>query len=1298
MTAEQLIKHPWLTINVDGADEGAVDRSNSAEVVHTKEQLDDARKQLNEQLTMMRRDNDIRLSNGRAVQTKLRSVKAKKGGGRKAILARMVQHRKEKQAAATIKDMHAKDNQLDGKTSHFGDCEELFPLRSSLLLGALIKVFKNPPDELNTVSTMKQVHAIIEANQVESQIIQSNLMPIAGKIANDGLSKVEMQTIADDLDKALLELNSATIRRRAETLKKEENHPKSSIMTERTVLYNGKASNVLANGANAAQTRKSENEPSPKTESVDIKPRQRQNSPVTVDNQTNEESNRLDLSDPAPGTSSPLPDAEELNNDRDQSSGKKRSKMTRIFRGSESKRASLGQRRNTGGSLNQRRGSIERMTDRLTASFAKIEMVKKSFGPPRSAHKGIWFGSALLGKSDGDNELVSARQTADNIVKTCPNPEKVVIISSASTLGAIDPKGRTCLLQTPANMVYKALVHSHDPAFFAYVTKNPVVPFYHMHVFSLKRPNELEILLANLPDMAETVPTDLSTTKTDNDESHILDGTATAVRFLGSAPVTSPAWWRSEFKMETNVRKMNMEDLFRSATEILSKPLRSLWGDRDTSSHLQDAGVFVTDEDIKIVDALSCQTTKYCIAQVADAALLDVPKSSARPRAATSNGPGTHVLPAQMRMSDKQRVEVMAMVKEGTVTVDDAVRMVLSAERDLEVIATEKIVCFCVKDPKLNTMHIIALLCTQADMASKLHSQITSACDRFALRLSNPFNLSPSQETQQVAVPKNAILAHHELDRNHLAPVQHLGNGEFGDVYLANHYVQDGVNQCAVKTLKATKVKLGTKAFIAEAEIQLRLKHRNVVECVGVCMREQPFLVVLEFVLYGDLKTVLRALSEKKLQLTMNEQLHIADEIASAMSYLTSQRIVHMDLALRNCLLHSQSHVKLADFGVAHVYDEGCNYYTLRGKHKIPFLSCPPETLPEKLWTGNKASYYAPTFNESTDIWSYGVVLWEVLSSGEQPYGSKTVLLELLEKIFNGDVRLEFRREWPQSIVAMAQRCFNNEPSKRPTFNGIREEILDLLENVPNDVRIRDIGALLNDRLEKRIEQITRRASIKHRKKNPNTIVSLTDTRTSSDPQINLKDHESSSPSVIDKSAQPPGSAFQDPEIKAQSENTNQEAVSPDLVASQCPPESTTFAINDSVSSDSFDGPIPTKKFGRAPTKLKIPAQTGTMPTSGNVDSGIRGSRYGSALEVNLEDLEMSLPSPRFPVSPGGTHFIFPTPGESQTTILSSCSVAESMSTDPTGNTSALNPGPMRNVSGLYPDSDSDSEQVKPPT
>lgn len=218
------------------------------------------------------------------------------------------------------------------------------------------------------------------------------------------------------------------------------------------------------------------------------------------------------------------------------------------------------------------------------------------------------------------------------------------------------------------------------------------------------------------------------------------------------------------------------------------------------------------------------------------------------------------------------------------------------------------------------------------------------------------------------------------------------------------HFGDEIEVQRAVKIANTRKPQM-TKEFVAEVELQLNLKHKNIVSVVAVCMQEFPFLAVLEYVLYGDLKKVITTLKEKDIALNESEQIDICNQIACAMDYVTKQNIVHMDLAARNCLVHAKSVIKLADFGLARPYTEGANGFQLRGSMKIPFLWAPPECYPKMMYNKEfSKKKYLPVFNETTDIWgnrhlylfkqlfiliiAFGVVAWEVATYGEQPFGA----------------------------------------------------------------------------------------------------------------------------------------------------------------------------------------------------------------------------------------------------------------------------------------------------------------------
>jgi serine/threonine protein kinase len=241
------------------------------------------------------------------------------------------------------------------------------------------------------------------------------------------------------------------------------------------------------------------------------------------------------------------------------------------------------------------------------------------------------------------------------------------------------------------------------------------------------------------------------------------------------------------------------------------------------------------------------------------------------------------------------------------------------------------------------------------------------------LKVSDPFEpLKAGASCPQTS----SVLQNAELDRNTLTAVEHVGNGEFGEVYLANQVVDrtelngqlvEVEERRAVKTLKPKLPEHCARTFTSEARVHLDFKHENIVKCLGVCMAQQPFLVVLEYCMYGDLKKVLTACKDRELEVRGTEFVSFGRQIADAFAYLTAMRIVHMDLATRNVLVGKGGMLKVADFGLAQTYNKGSDGWKLAGKLRLPFLWVPPECLPEKLWNP-KMVEYEPIFNEQVCV------------------------------------------------------------------------------------------------------------------------------------------------------------------------------------------------------------------------------------------------------------------------------------------------------------------------------------------
>lgn len=1240
MTAEELVNHPWIKGTVKN-DSPSPDSIN---VHHSRESLVVATGQLNEQLKAMRRDTDVKLQPGERCSIKLKNKDKTRKSAKAKYTQKLKEHKKAKEGSEKRTSVEL-----------FRQNTTSYDLASGKLLGSLLDVFKQPPDDLDLMTAASHARTILDTMEAEHQAVRKVLGGfLDASLEAPDLSSTSLATMASSLETALAE---------AYRNKRDEHKSAADATTSPTLIVKSTDS-------------------TPESTATGSKARNIVG-PIIFDDkgkdggdQNNKESGSV-LSPVTPVSSNVQ--------DLTSPDGAKRERR-KIIRWSTSEKSNPAARRSA--------NSGSRSIDRLTKNIANHnEIIRKSWGNLRTAHKGVWYGSALLGEAgDQENDLLLVRRTANNLMKTSQNPEKVVLVTSENTIGAVDAKTHIILLQTQAHLVCKAMVRTDIPNFFAFTTNNPMVHFRHVHVFSLKREAEMKQLLNSLPNEA-TSPDDLSDLMSppiqDGSENGgysplNASGAAIAVRFLGAAPVTSRAWWRSEFGIETKTEGKSMDELFRSAAEILAKPLRKLWGTRETSQHLQDSGVFVSDDDVQIVDALSCQISKYIVAQIADVVMLDVPSSSARPSIPTQGqSPGKHVLPAQMRMTEQQRTDIMALVKTGRVTQEEAISMVLKTETELEAQATEKIICFCIKDPKLNTMHVVSLLCTQLDIATRLYNSIIEACQRFATQQENPF--APTKKKVKLSnVTISPILEKYVIDRSALEPIQHLGNGEFGDVYLASLFARNGEEiQVAVKTLKDDRVKAGAKAFVAEVDIQTSLKHKNILGCVGLCLDAQPFLVALEYMLYGDLKHVLSALKDKSIDLSERECLHMAVQIANAMEYLTTQQIAHMDLALRNCLLHSSTVVKLADFGIAHRYTEGKDGYILKGKLKIPFLTCPPETLPTSLWTGDRKSRYTPLFNETTDMWSFGVTLWEILSGGSQPYGTGLKLVDLLEDIYEGRVGLQFEKEWYQSLVNISTKCFQSAES-RPTFTEVKAYFLDRLEDVSGS-QLRDIGALLNAPLEKRIKMITNRVSTRRRQPRAGR---------------GIKPGGDTGPA----DAPPPPPAFADePKIEDDviAPHLRLESAESDTSTSRFRPN-LKIDLDDPEASLGLDSPwlVGYPNGMRDFHRVTASGSDHNTPKSA-ASSASSSSRFGFDVKIDLDDPDKSIPSPF--VGQGNNVFAFPdvSGGKSKNTPLK-----KSM-----GGTTPIAveqppwlPSPLQQVSygessspsklaeEMYPDSNSDGE------
>ncbi|XP_033732015.1 tyrosine-protein kinase Abl-like isoform X2 [Pecten maximus] len=263
-----------------------------------------------------------------------------------------------------------------------------------------------------------------------------------------------------------------------------------------------------------------------------------------------------------------------------------------------------------------------------------------------------------------------------------------------------------------------------------------------------------------------------------------------------------------------------------------------------------------------------------------------------------------------------------------------------------------------------------------------------------------------------------------EIERTEIAMKHRLGGGQYGDVYEA---IWKRYNKTvAVKTLKEDTMAL--KDFLEEACIMKEMKHPNLVQLLGVCTREPPFYIVTEFMTHGNLLDFLRGSPKGEVGATI--LMHMATQIASGMAYLETRMFIHRDLAARNCLVGENHLVKVADFGLARLMKD--DTYTAHAGAKFPIKWTAPEGL-----AFNR-------FSTKSDVWAFGVLLWELATYGMSPYPGVelTEVYHLLERGY----RMDRPAGCPANVYELMMRCWHWDPKDRPTFKDIHNSLEHMFE------------------------------------------------------------------------------------------------------------------------------------------------------------------------------------------------------------------------------------------------------------
>uniref|UniRef100_A0A3P8WGT5 Fibroblast growth factor receptor n=1 Tax=Cynoglossus semilaevis TaxID=244447 RepID=A0A3P8WGT5_CYNSE len=282
-----------------------------------------------------------------------------------------------------------------------------------------------------------------------------------------------------------------------------------------------------------------------------------------------------------------------------------------------------------------------------------------------------------------------------------------------------------------------------------------------------------------------------------------------------------------------------------------------------------------------------------------------------------------------------------------------------------------------------------------------------------------------------------------EFPRTRLTLGKPLGEGCFGQVVMAEAVGVDKEKPnkpltVAVKMLKDDATDKDLSDLVSEMEMMKMIgKHKNIINLLGACTQDGPLYVLVEYASKGNLREYLRARRPPGMdysfdtckipdeQLTFKDLVSCAYQVARGMEYLASQKCIHRDLAARNVLVTEDNVMKIADFGLARDV-HNIDYYKKTTNGRLPVKWMAPEALFDRVYT------------HQSDVWSYGVLLWEIFTLGGSPYPG--IPVEELFKLLKEGHRMDKPANCTHELYMIMRECWHAVPSQRPTFRQLVED------------------------------------------------------------------------------------------------------------------------------------------------------------------------------------------------------------------------------------------------------------------
>ncbi|XP_023369955.1 ephrin type-A receptor 1 isoform X2 [Otolemur garnettii] len=296
--------------------------------------------------------------------------------------------------------------------------------------------------------------------------------------------------------------------------------------------------------------------------------------------------------------------------------------------------------------------------------------------------------------------------------------------------------------------------------------------------------------------------------------------------------------------------------------------------------------------------------------------------------------------------------------------------------------------------------------------------------------------LKPYVDLQAYEDPAQGALEFtQELDPAWLMVDTVIGEGEFGEVYRGTlRLPSQDYKTVAIKTLKDTSPDGHWWNFLREATIMGQFNHPHILHLEGVVTKRKPIMIITDFMENGALDAFLR---EREDQLVPGQLVAMLQGIASGMNYLSDHNYVHRDLAARNILVSQNLCCKVSDFGLTRLLDDFDGTYETQGG-KIPIRWTAPEAIAHRIFT------------TASDVWSFGIVMWEVLSFGDKPYGEMSNQ-EVMKSIEDG-YRLPPPVDCPAPLYELMKNCWAYDRARRLPFHKLQAHLEQLLAN-PHSLR-----------------------------------------------------------------------------------------------------------------------------------------------------------------------------------------------------------------------------------------------------